>query len=169
MGVRHVNASNELSVRGRWPQERYQGLLNTLVETMSLLAQLNHLLPQLDVRWRRALLARTRMADPLFLGDVLAVISMTSAALTPGPLVAKYVSCGTKRHIERQDADGQHMNKYKGLDLPADPAHHYQEDLPTHVTVEVLESDDYMRYALGVTVSYALMARLDAMVVACKA
>lgn len=78
-----------------------QGLLNVLVETMSLLAQLNHLLPQLDFKWRRALLARTRMSDPLFIGDVLAVISMTSAALkaaaplpqiTPGPLVAKYVS-----------------------------------------------------------------------------
>lgn len=101
LGVRHANAKKEFSLRGRWPEERYQGLLTTLVETMSLLAQFNHLLPQLDSRWRRALLARTRMSDPLFLGDVLAVISMTSSALktaaplpqiTPGPLIAKYVS-----------------------------------------------------------------------------
>jgi len=104
MGVRHANAAKELSLRGRWPQERYAGLLTALLETESLLAQLNHLLPQMDARWRRALMARTRMADPLFLGDVLAVISMTAAALkaatplpqiTPGPLVAKYVSKAT--------------------------------------------------------------------------
>lgn len=81
--------------------------MNTLVETMSLLAQFNHLLPQMDVKWRRALLSRTRMSDPLFLGDVLAVISMTSAALnagtplpqiTPGPLIAKYVSTAVQSH-----------------------------------------------------------------------
>jgi len=60
------------------------------------------------------------------------------------------------------------MNKYKGLDLPVDPAHLHDDGLPAHVTVEVLESDEYMRYALGVTTVYALMARLDAIVVACK-
>lgn len=100
LGVRHGSAKKEISIRGMWPEESYLGLLNTLVETMSLLAQFNHVLPQMSPEWRKALLLRTRMADPLFLGDVLAVISMTSSALragtplpqiTPGPLIAKYV------------------------------------------------------------------------------
>jgi hypothetical protein len=59
------------------------------------------------------------------------------------------------------------MNKYKGLDLPLDPAGGY-DDAPTLVTVEVLESDDYMRYALGVATVYALMSRLDGLVAVCK-
>lgn len=59
------------------------------------------------------------------------------------------------------------MNKYKGLDLPMDPAQQ-DEDLPALVTVDVLDSVEYMRYALGVTTVYALMARLDAIVAACK-
>jgi hypothetical protein len=61
------------------------------------------------------------------------------------------------------------MNKNnKGIDLPSDPALDHEDGLPAHVTVDVLESEDYMRYALGVTTVYALMARLDAIVVACK-
>jgi hypothetical protein len=101
LGIRHNNAKKEFSIRGEWPEERYRGLMNTLIETMSLLSQLNHLLPQMDWKWRKAFLMRTRMNDPLFLGDVLAIISMSSTALrvgsplpqiTPGPLVAKYVS-----------------------------------------------------------------------------
>lgn len=159
LGVRHGMAERELSLRGAWPKDAYQGLQNTLVETMSLLAQFNHLLPQMPPNWRKALLLRTRMCDPIFLGDVLAVISMTSSALraatplpqiTPGPLIAKY-----------------HMNRYKGLDLPKDPAE-VHDDMPTFVTVEVLESDNYMRYALGVSTIYALMSRLDSIVVVCK-
>lgn len=59
------------------------------------------------------------------------------------------------------------MNRYKGLDLPLDPAEHH-EDMPIHVTVDVLESEDYMRYALGVSTIYALMSRLDSIVVLCK-
>lgn len=159
LGVRHAMAKKELSLRGAWPEDAYQGLQNTLVETMSLLAQFNHLLPQMPPNWRKALLLRTRMCDALFLGDVLAVISMASSALraatplpqiTPGPLIAKY-----------------HMNRYKGIELPRDPAE-VHEDMPTLVTADVLASDDYMRYALGVSTIYALMSRLDGMVVVCK-
>ncbi|BEI80174.1 hypothetical protein CcaverHIS002_0107030 [Cutaneotrichosporon cavernicola] len=158
LGMRHEFAQKELSLRGTWPKDAYGGLQAILVETMSLLAMFNHLLPQMPPTWRKALLLRTRMCDPLFLGDVLAVISMTSSALraaaplpqiTPGPLVAKY-----------------HMNRYKGVELP-DPAEGW-EGMPTHVTAEVLQSDDYMRYALGVSTIYALMTRLDSIVAVCK-
>ncbi|GMK54562.1 hypothetical protein CspeluHIS016_0111480 [Cutaneotrichosporon spelunceum] len=158
LGMRHDFARKEFSLRGRWPKDAYAGLQAVLVETMSLLAMFNHLLPQMPPTWRKALLLRTRMCDPIFLGDVFAVISMTSSALraaaplpqiTPGPLIAKY-----------------HMNRYKGVDLP-DPAEEW-EGMPTHVTAEVLQSDDYMRYAVGVSTIYALMSRLDSIVVVCK-
>ncbi|WVQ94336.1 hypothetical protein IAU59_001415 [Kwoniella sp. CBS 9459] len=159
LGARHGNASFEYSLRGQWPEERYRALLDTLQDTFSLLSQLNHVLTQLDKPWRKALLDRTRLSDPIFLGDVLSVLSMCSTALragtalpqiTPSPLVARF-----------------RMGKTKGLDLPQDPTDP-SSDLPSLVTVDVLESDNYLRYALGITTTFSLVARLDRIVVICK-
>ncbi|WVR04089.1 hypothetical protein IAU60_001088 [Kwoniella sp. DSM 27419] len=159
LGARHANASLEYSLRGQWPEERYKALLDTLQDLLSLLSQLNHVLTQLDKPWRRALLDRTRLSDPTFLGDVLSVLSMCSTALragtalpqiTPSPLVARF-----------------RMGKTKGLDLPHDPTDP-SSDLPSLVTVDVLESENYLRYALGITTTFSLISRLDRIVVICK-
>ncbi|WVW79680.1 hypothetical protein I302_101649 [Kwoniella bestiolae CBS 10118] len=159
LGARHNFASNEYSLRGQWPEERYKALLDTLQDLFSLLSQLNHVLTQLDRPWRKALLDRTRLSDPAFLGDVLAVMSMCSTALragtalpqiTPSPLVARF-----------------RLGKTKGLDLPHDPSEQSGE-LPSLVTVDVLESDNYLRYALGITTTFSLISRLDRIVVICK-
>ncbi|WWC68937.1 uncharacterized protein I206_102873 [Kwoniella pini CBS 10737] len=159
LGARHNFASNEYSLRGQWPEERYKALLDTLQDLFSLLSQLNHVLTQLDRPWRKALLDRTRLSDPTFLGDILAVLSMCSTALragtalpqiTPSPLVARF-----------------RMGKTKGLDLPHDPTDPSGE-LPSLVTVDVLESDNYLRYALGITTTFSLISRLDRIVVICK-
>ncbi|KAK8861286.1 hypothetical protein IAR55_002105 [Kwoniella newhampshirensis] len=159
LGARHANATYEYSLRGQWPEERYRALLDTLQDTLSLLSQLNHVVTQLDRPWRKALMDRTRLSDPMFLGDVLSVLSMCSTALragtalpqiTPSPLVARF-----------------RMGKTKGLDLPHDPTDQHGE-LPSLVTVDVLESDNYMRYALGITTTFSLVARLDRIVVICK-
>jgi hypothetical protein len=75
------------------------------------MSQLNHVLCQLDRPWRKALLDRTRLSDPVFLGDVLAVITMTSTALhagtplpqiTPSPLVARFASKVLKQTDARE-------------------------------------------------------------------
>ncbi|WVQ74377.1 hypothetical protein IAR50_003978 [Cryptococcus sp. DSM 104548] len=159
LGARHINATREKSLRGKWPEERYKALFETLQDTLSLLSQLNHVLTQLDRPWRKALLDRTRLSDPVFLGDVLVVLSMCSTALragsslpqiTPSPLVARF-----------------RMGKTKGLDLPLDPTDQSNE-LPSLVTVDVLESENYMRYALGITTTFSLVSRLDRIVVICK-
>lgn len=51
-----------------------QALLDCQVDLVSLLSQLNHVLAQLERPWRKALMERTRLIDPTFIGDVLAVI-----------------------------------------------------------------------------------------------
>ncbi|WWC87577.1 uncharacterized protein L201_002467 [Kwoniella dendrophila CBS 6074] len=159
LGARHAFAAREYSLKGQWPEERYKALLDTLQDLFSLLSQLNHVLTQLDRPWRKALLDRTRLSDPTFLGDILAVLSMCSTALragtalpqiTPSPLVARF-----------------RMGKTKGLDLPHDPTDPSSE-LPSLVTVDVLESDNYLRYALGITTTFSLISRLDKTVVICK-
>ncbi|ORX36432.1 hypothetical protein BD324DRAFT_580777 [Kockovaella imperatae] len=155
LGARHANAKLEYSLRGRWPEERYRALLEALRDSLLLLHQFHHVLTQMDMPWRQLLLNRTRFDDPLFLGDVLAVFSMTSTALaagtalpqiTPSPLVARF-----------------RMGKTKGLELPAHLTHTAEL-----VTIDVMESVEYMRYALGITTSFSLLARLDRIVVICK-
>ena len=157
LGARHTNAKLEYSLKGRWPEERYQALLEALRDSLLLLHQLHHVLRQMNRPWRKLLLNRIRFDDPTFLGDVLAVFSMTSTGLasgtalpqiTPSPLVARY-----------------RMGKTRGLDLPSQS---HDSSLPAFVTVEVLESQEYMRYALGITTTFSLLARIDRIVVICK-
>lgn len=72
------------------------------------------------------------------------------------------------------------MGKIKGLEIAHDPPDHPSE-LPSLVTVDgkqerldevpltaVLESEHYMRYALGATTTFSILARLDRIVVICK-
>jgi len=101
MAARHQNALHEYSFKGRWPEERYQALQTAVSDLLALLAQLRHVLLQLDRPWRKALLERTRLNDLRFLGDVLAVLTMSGTALrsgtalpqiTPSPLVERFVS-----------------------------------------------------------------------------
>lgn len=101
MAARHQNALHEYSFKGRWPEERYQALQTAVSDLLALLAQLRHVYLQLDRPWRKALLERTRLNDLRFLGDVLAVLTMSGTALrsgtalpqiTPSPLVERFVS-----------------------------------------------------------------------------
>jgi len=158
MTARHINATHEYSFKGRWPEERYKALQDQLLDLLALLAQLRHILSQLERPWRRALLERTRLSDLVFLGDVLSVVSMCAAGLrsgtplpqiTPSPLVERF-----------------RKGKWTGIQIPelADPA----LEIPSLVTADVLESDVYMRFAVGVSTTASIMARLDRIVVICK-
>lgn len=101
MAIRHQNALHEFTIKGRWPEERYLALQTAVSDLLALLAQLRHVFLQLDRPWRKALLERTRLNDLRFLGDVLAVLTMSGTALrsgtalpqiTPSPLVERFVS-----------------------------------------------------------------------------
>lgn len=84
----------QFSLRGRWPAERYQKILEIQLyldltlygkeffayfsipsEIAYLLSHLMSVLQRLEPAWTRAFLRRTRFLDPDFQGDVLAVIS----------------------------------------------------------------------------------------------
>jgi hypothetical protein len=84
----------QFSLRGRWPAERYQKILEIQLylhltlygkglfayysipsEIAYLLSHLMSVLQHLEPAWTRAFLRRTRFLDPDFQGDVLAVIS----------------------------------------------------------------------------------------------
>jgi hypothetical protein len=86
----------QFSLRGRWPAERYQKILEIQLylhflllrilayysisrEIAYLLSHLMSVLQHLEPAWTRAFLRRTRFLDPDFQGDVLAVISKGAA------------------------------------------------------------------------------------------
>lgn len=112
MAARHQNALHEYTFKGRWPEERYQALQVAVSDLLALMAQLRHVYLQLDRPWRKALLERTRLNDLRFLGDVLAVLSMSGTALrsgtalpqiTPSPLVERFVSANPQSTLTTRE------------------------------------------------------------------
>lgn len=141
MKARHQNALHEYSFKGRWPEERYSALQLAISDLLALMAQLRHVYLQLDRPWRKALLERTRLNDLRFLGDVLAVLSMSSTALrsgtalpqiTPSPLVERFVSALTRFTWSIGPDKTQRRGKYKGIQLPDSES----SEIPALVTVE---------------------------------
>jgi hypothetical protein len=76
--------SYEFSLRGRWPTKRYDTLAATEMEISKLLSHAVVVSEELGPAYSAALLRRTRGLDPLFLGDVIAVLQMCSTALQTG-------------------------------------------------------------------------------------
>jgi Aromatic acid exporter family member 2 len=92
-----TEAASQFSLRGRWPAERYQKILEIQLcvnlslkpfaynlyssEIAYLLSHLMSVLQHLEPAWTRAFLRRTRFLDPDFQGDVLAVISKVITSL----------------------------------------------------------------------------------------
>jgi hypothetical protein len=94
-----AEVASQFSLRGRWPAERYQKILEIQLyldslhrkrsltycaipsEIAYLLSHLMSVLQRLEPAWTRAFLRRTRFLDPDFQGDVLAVISKVPTQL----------------------------------------------------------------------------------------
>ncbi|EIW69174.1 hypothetical protein TREMEDRAFT_39416 [Tremella mesenterica DSM 1558] len=164
LGGQHNNAAFEYSLRGRWPEERYKrswltmlALLLAVEELLGLLSQLHHVLCQMERPWRKALLARTKLSELLFLGDILAVVSMCSTSLRAGFALPQITPAPLIERFRKGEVQGWNL-----------PSGYEDEGVPSIVTPEVLESDDYMRYALGVVTVFAILGRLDRIVVICK-
>ena len=154
--LRRLNATSanvvyEVSLRGRWPRERYQKLFEVQMEIAKLLSHLLSVIKNLPDPYRRALLRRTRLSDPLFIGDVIAVLVMCSTSLqngsplpqiTPCPLFDRYLLFQPGFNIVREDEDDN-------------------LGLPVHVTMDTLRSETYANFAVGCSTVAGLVLRLD--------
>lgn len=83
LAARHVNLKYELSFKGRWPLAKYKALHSVLQDLSALLAQLHHVMREMPVDWRKAVLERTSLSKSRFLGDVMAVIGESERPATP--------------------------------------------------------------------------------------
>ncbi|KAF5346488.1 hypothetical protein D9756_010113 [Leucocoprinus leucothites] len=156
--VLRANVIYEFSLRGRWPAQRYQKVMELQLQIAYSLAHLMSVIEHLEPAWTRALLKRTRFTDPDFQGDILAVISMIASSLrtgnplpqiTPGPLIDRF------------------MLKYHGLDI----IHKESEEdygLPRSLTLDTLQNEQYLMFCVGVSIAFRIVNRLDRLMVAAK-
>ncbi|KAI0089790.1 hypothetical protein BDY19DRAFT_888753 [Irpex rosettiformis] len=156
--VLRTNIVYEFSLRGRWPAERYQKILEVQLQIAYLLSHLMSVVERLEPAWRRAFLRRTRFMDADFQGDVLAVISMISTALrtghplpqiTPCPLLDRYMLNQHGLNVIRNEADDDY-------------------GLPRTMTLDTLANEQYMCFSVGCTTAFGIIVRLDRLMLATK-
>lgn len=145
LGTKHAAIRFEFSFKGVWPAARYKALQDACIDLVSLLSQLHHVFDSMPYAWRKAVLVRTRLMDPQFIGDVLAVLSMTSSSLRAGTPLPQITPCPL---VERL-----YQKKYGLTVAHADGD---SDDIPESVTVDVLESEEYLKYALATTTVFSM-------------
>jgi hypothetical protein len=79
-----VSARWEGNVRGHWPYEEYNRLIDVQQEMIAVLAQLAGALLELDDEWRSDFLHHTKVVNPNFISDVLSVFSLVAQSLHTG-------------------------------------------------------------------------------------
>ncbi|THU98769.1 hypothetical protein K435DRAFT_720372 [Dendrothele bispora CBS 962.96] len=153
-----ANVKYEFSLRGRWPEHRYQRMLSLQMELAYSLSHLLSIVEHLEPAWTQAFLGRTRFMDPNFQGDMLAVISMISTALRTGTPLPQITPCPLLDRF---------LLKYHGLNVIHREA---EEDygLPRNLTKETLENDQYMMFCVGVSTAFGIVSRLDKLMMAAK-
>lgn len=151
------NVTYELSLRGRWPAERYQKILDIQLQLTYLLSHLLSVIEELEPIWVQAFLKRTRLLDPDFEGDVLAVISLISTTLKTGIPLPQVTPCPLlNRFIERHHGFGVVQESEDELGLPK------------NITIETLESLQYLTFCVGISTVFAIVTRLDRLMMATK-
>jgi len=153
-----ANVIYEFSLRGRWPAERYQKIMELQLQIAFSLSHLMSVIEHLEPAWTRALLKRTRFLDPDFQGDILAIITMIASSLrtgvplpqiTPAPLIDRF------------------MLRYHGFDV----IHKESEEdygLPRSLTLDTLQNEQYLMFCVGVSTAFNIVNRLDRLMIATK-
>ncbi|KAF8548399.1 hypothetical protein OG21DRAFT_1449193 [Imleria badia] len=152
------NAVYEFSLRGKWPAQRYQRILELQIQISSLLSHLTSVLEQMEPAWAQAFLKRTRLSDADFQGDVLAVMSLISSSLRTGNPLPQVTPCPLLNRF---------MERRHGLNVVHEEC---EEDfgLPKVLTEDTLESLQYLIFCVGVSTAFSIVMRLDKLMVAVK-
>ncbi|KAF7313882.1 hypothetical protein HMN09_00546000 [Mycena chlorophos] len=71
----------EGSIRGKWPAEQYTLLVSTQLDILTILTQLGASLTHLEAEWHQEFLHNSKVLNPNFIADVMALFSLISQAL----------------------------------------------------------------------------------------
>jgi len=154
------NVNYEISIRGKWPKERYQAIHDIQMELAYLLSHLRSVTEHLETSWAKAFLRRTRFLEPEFQGDVLAVISMISTALRSGTPLPQITPCPL--------LDRFVVHQHRGLNVTMENDDETDFGLPKTMTLETLENEQYLYFSVGVATAFGIVTRLDRLMLAAK-
>lgn len=137
-------------IQGPWPSDAYHQLLTVQLEVLELMSALNALLSRLDPKWINPFLERMGWTDRHYVADQLAVLYMTSTALktgsplpflSPAPLIDRF----------------QKRARHYGFRVVLNE----EEGLPNELTLDTLGQIDYLHFAVGTTLTFSILYRLD--------
>ncbi|TFK50476.1 hypothetical protein OE88DRAFT_1736022 [Heliocybe sulcata] len=135
----------EGSIRGKWPFEEYDRLVDVQIQMLGNLAQLAGAVVHMNEEWRLALLHRTRVLNPNFITDVMSLFSHVSQSLRTAEPLHDVLP---QSLLERLTYHHRRRTRMSGT----------MSDVPS---LEQLESLDYMIYANGMTAVLELITGLD--------
>jgi hypothetical protein len=163
--------------------------LATRREILDTLGQFTAVISKLDAKWTKALLHRTQLSNPRFLQDLLATFQLISNALGPScyppyrlslssllqltfPSLSPSADNATplpfiynpllERFLKSPEAIA--AGHGYGYDVALDNEEGV-EGLPAHVDLKTICSLDYLRFSSGVSQAYAIVNRLDRLMV----
>ncbi|KAF7303825.1 hypothetical protein MIND_00612300 [Mycena indigotica] len=141
----------EGSIRGKWPAEQYEKLVNVQLDMLTILAQLGVSLTQLDPEWQQDFLHSSKVLNPNFIADVMALFSLISQSLrTKDPMHQVLPTSLLDRLFYH---DSHHANV---LSPNLDSA-----KLSVLGAVERVKSVGYIHYASSVVSVYQLIRCVD--------
>ncbi|KIY44983.1 hypothetical protein FISHEDRAFT_50366 [Fistulina hepatica ATCC 64428] len=174
-----TNITYEISLRGKWPANRYKTILDLQLQIAYSLSHLLSTIKHMEAAWTRAFLRRTRFLDPDFQGDVLAVLSMG-----PSLNLSCLISCFIFLILTDMIATGLRTGSPLPQITPCPLLHRFlahshgleiihkaaEEDygLPRILSIEVLENEQYLMFCVSVSTAFGILTRLDRLMVAAK-
>ncbi|KZT25917.1 hypothetical protein NEOLEDRAFT_1132953 [Neolentinus lepideus HHB14362 ss-1] len=135
----------EGGIRGRWPFEEYDRLVDVQIQMLGNLGQLGGALAHINKEWRQTLLHRTRLLNPNFIADVLSLFALISQSLRTAEPLPEVLP---QTLFERLAYHHHRSTKVR-------------EALTEVPQLEQFQSLDYMIYANGMTAVLELIVGLD--------
>ncbi|KZP19305.1 hypothetical protein FIBSPDRAFT_1045659 [Athelia psychrophila] len=139
-------ATWEGSVRGKWPVEEYESLVQTESQMIGALAQVGSALGHLEDSWRITFLHSTNVLHPNFISDVMSMFGLVAQSLRTGEPMHQVLP---QTLVERL-----FYHRHTSFLAPGSE----KKDM---VDIEEMESIDYMFYCAGLVGVYHILQSLD--------
>ncbi|KAJ7160023.1 hypothetical protein C8R43DRAFT_1064102 [Mycena crocata] len=143
----------EGSIRGKWPAAQYMQLVDIQADMVASLAQLGSSLGYLEKEWRLTFLHSSKVLNPHFIADVMAVFALISQSLRTGEPMHQVVPSSLLDRLFYHDAAHQPRSPVVAVDATGRRG--------KVVDVAGIKSLSYMYYASSVVAVYQLLRSLD--------
>ncbi|KAG8751127.1 hypothetical protein FRC11_009675, partial [Ceratobasidium sp. 423] len=149
----------ERNIRGGWPAEHYEKLLEIQIKMLSDLIQLAGALSVLSPKWRNRLLHKTSFLNPNLISDVMAIFGIVSMSLETGHPVHDVLPSNlldrSVYHDEQTRTVGERFKRFDRID--GEEAAESAPIIDELLTGERLMSMEYSTFATGVSAAFHLL------------